>query len=343
MSIHDHNKILLASLRSALSEGGEAAIRRALDEVFAPGSRISLGHPLGTMQGPDTLWTHVYAPLLAAMPDLERRDFIVMAGPCLGDCRGGNWVGLGGNCIGTFVRPWLGIPATGRPAFMRYQEFFRIEDERIVEMEGLWDIPQVMLQAGAWPMAPQLGVEWMCPGPADGKGVITERCDDEKADRSVKLVWDMLHDLKLGDAATPERGLAGFWHPRCLWFGPTGIGSARGHAGIRDVVLKSFRRGLSQNVRKLDKGVFFGDHDMVAFTGWPSAEATHSGDGFLGLAPTNRRFYRRSLDFWRIEDDLIRENWVMVDIIDIYRQLGVDVFSRMAESCASGTSGVDTT
>ncbi len=39
----------------------------------------------------------------------------------------------------------------------------------------------------------------------------------------------------------------------------------------------------------------------------------------------------RSLDFWRMEDGLIRENWVLVDLLDAYRQLGVDVLARMRE------------
>ena len=128
MSVHDRNKILLAPLPSALSEGEELAIHTALDEVFAPGSGISLGHPSGTMQGPDNLWKHVCAPLLVAMPDLERRDFIVMARPCLGEIRGGNRFGLGANFIATRAWPWLGIQGTRKPVFMRYHESFRIED-----------------------------------------------------------------------------------------------------------------------------------------------------------------------------------------------------------------------
>ena len=39
----------------------------------------------------------------------------------------------------------------------------------------------------------------------------------------------------------------------------------------------------------------------------------------------------KSLDFWRVEDGKIRENWVMVDLLDAYKQLGVDVFARMGE------------
>ena len=39
----------------------------------------------------------------------------------------------------------------------------------------------------------------------------------------------------------------------------------------------------------------------------------------------------RSLDFWRCENGLIRENWVTVDILHVFDQLGVDVFERMRE------------
>ena len=180
-------------------------------------------------------------------------------------------------------------------------------------------------------LADQRGVEWMCPGPSTGKGVISAPFDPVAAERSVRAVWSMLHDLKQGDADTPDRGLGGHWHPNAPWYGPAGIGSARGHADICDVVLNGFRKGLTDNTRHLEEGVFFGDHDLVAFTGWPSATATHSGEGFLGLPPTGKRFERRSLDFWRIEDGRIRENWVMVDMLDLYRQLGIDVLARMRD------------
>ncbi len=256
MSVHDANKAHLEPLLVMLRKGSHEDLAAIFERVFAADATIRFGYPFGNLVGPAELLESVYAPLFQAMPDWERRDFIVMAGAGWVNARTGNWVGLGGNFLGTLSAPWLGIPATGKPVFMRYHEYLRMENDKIVEMEALWDIPQVMLQAGAWPMAPQLGLEWMCPGPAHGQGVIATPHNAAKANRSVQIVWDMLHDLKQGDATAPDRGLAGFWHPNCLWYGPTGIGSARGHAGICNVVLKSFRQGLSHNSRKLDRGVF---------------------------------------------------------------------------------------
>ena len=51
--------------------------------------------------------------------------------------------------------------------------FSASQDGKVVEMQALWDIPQVMMQAQAWPMTPSLGVEWLVPGPATQDGIIT--------------------------------------------------------------------------------------------------------------------------------------------------------------------------
>ncbi|MGV2434446.1 MAG UNVERIFIED_CONTAM: ester cyclase [Anaerolineae bacterium] len=56
-----------------------------------------------------------------------------------------------------------GYSPTHKTIAMRYHEFFRIEDGQIVEMQALWDIPQVMMQANAWAFSPSLGVEWLAP------------------------------------------------------------------------------------------------------------------------------------------------------------------------------------
>jgi hypothetical protein len=84
---------------------------------------------------------------LEAVPNLERREFILMGGKEEGSPEGDshNWVGCCGHYVGVFEKPWLDIPPTLHPLAMRYQELFRLEGPRIVEMQALWDIPQVMM------------------------------------------------------------------------------------------------------------------------------------------------------------------------------------------------------
>lgn len=96
----------------------------------------------------------IIAPFLRAIPDLERHDAVVVAGQT---SEGHDWIECGGFYCGTFRASWLGIPATGHLGHMRFHEFHRVVDGKIVEMQALLDIPQVMVQAGAWLMVPPLG------------------------------------------------------------------------------------------------------------------------------------------------------------------------------------------
>jgi hypothetical protein len=80
--------------------------------------------------------------------------------------------------------------------------------------------------------------------------------------------------------------------------------------------------------------------DYVCETGWPNMRLTLSGDGWMGLAPTGGEITLRSLDFWRLEGGLIRENWVLVDLLDAYRQVGVDVLARLREFNKARVPGV---
>ena len=40
---------------------------------------------------------------------------------------------------------------------MRFHEFYKFENDKIVEMQTIWDIPELMMQADAWPLVPSLG------------------------------------------------------------------------------------------------------------------------------------------------------------------------------------------
>ncbi|MGR3468513.1 MAG: ester cyclase [Shimia sp.] len=321
---------LLTPLRTALRDAEEAHVSRALTDLLTPDADVRMAHPMGEMTGPDALWETCYAPLLDAMPDLERRDWIVMAGRTE---HGGDWIGCGGHYVGTFAGPWLDIPPTGHLAHMRFHEFYRIENGRCVEIQALWDIPELMMQAGAWPMAPSLGREMYVPGPATQDGLGPH--DPATAEQNCQHIVDMLTAMK----RHPSKGgpevmeMPRFWHPRMTWYGPAGIGTGRGIAGFRNWHQIPFLAGMPDRGQYLDEITyhFFGAGDYVGVTGWPNMIQTVTHDGWMGIAPAGKRITMKSLDFWRLEDGLIRENWVLVDLLDAYRQLGVDVLARMRE------------
>ena len=264
------------------------------------------------------------------MPDLERRNWILMAGPSQSD---ETWVGVAGHYVGTFLSPWLDIPPTGHLAHMRFHEFYRFQNDRVVEIQALCDIPELMMQAGAWPMAPSLGRELFVPAPGSQDGIVAAPRNEDQSNRSVDLILTMLeHMSKHPSQGGPDvMEMPSFWHPRVNWYGPAGIGTCRGIEGFRNWHQIPFLAAMPDRGQNEDglTAHFFGDGNYAAVTGWPNMRQTVSGDGWLGIAPANQPISLRSLDFWRIEDGLIRENWVLVDLLDVFRQVGIDVFERL--------------
>jgi len=330
--IHTSNKARIAPLRAAMHTFDETAVRAALREIITSDAVIHMPYPFGDLTGPDALYDTCYAPLFTALPDLERRDWIVVGGVTE---HGDNWIGCGGHYIGTFVAPWLDIPPTGHLTHMRFHEFYRFEEGRVVEIQTLWDIPEVMMQAHAWPMAPSLGLEFCIPGPATNDGLVSGPWDAARAQASCDHIVTMLRYMK----KHPSQGgpdvmeMPRFWHDRVNWYGPAGIGTSRGIAGFRNWHQIPFLNAMPDRGQYVDEITyhFFGDGDYVAVTGWPNMIQTVTHDGWMGIAPSGQRITMKSLDFWRMEAGKIRENWVMVDLLDAYRQLGVDVFARLRE------------
>ena len=330
-TLHDANRTALTALRAAQYDFEEAAVCKALTDLCVPDAIFRSAFPIPEVTGADAFYEAAYAPLFKAIPDLERRDWIVMSGVT---DRGLDWVGCGGFYTGTFAEPWLDIPSTGHMVHMRFHEFYRFENRKVVEYQALWDIPEVMMQAGAWPMVPSLGKEWCIPAPASNDG-IRNVYDGLQGKISSDLVIDMLEHLKQHpsqggpEVMEPER----FWHPRMSWYGPAGIGTGRGFAGFRNWHQIPFLNAMPDRGFERHKIVyhFFGDGPYVAVTGWPNMIQTLSHDGWLGIPPLNQKVTMKSLDFWRIENGLIRENWVLVDLLDLYDQIGVNVLARMRE------------
>ena len=329
MSVLEAAKEAVRGYREALYHRASGA-KEAVEACFLPGAEAKLCFPFETLEGGRALWAEALGPFSKAWPDLERRDYIEIAGH---DGEGALWVGCAGLYLGTARAPWMGIPANGRLHHMRYHEFFRIEGGQVAEMQALWDIPSVMMQAGAWPLAPALGAEWAVPGPATQDGLGPHPA--ERSEASCAHVVAMLEAL----TRHPSQGgpevmeLERFWHPKMNWYGPAGIGTGRGIEGFRRVHQIPFLKAMPDRGQYPEEVSFhfLAEGDYVGVTGWPDMAQTLDGAGWLGIAPAGKKIEMRSLDFWRMEGGLIRENWVLVDMLHMYDQIGVDVFERMAE------------
>lgn len=320
---------LLDDFRAAQYNFDLATLRPVSKSLFADDALIQFCHPFGTLAGSEALIDKVYEPLLWAVPDLERRDTIVMAGTAADNSQ---WVGCCGYYTGLFTHAWLDIPPTHQHVSLRYHEFFRIENGKVVEVQAIWDIPELMMQAGVWPMVPSLGREWHVPGPATQDGVLRMDFDQLQSLQSFELVEQMCNSLgEYAESGVEGMRLDKYWHPQASWYGPSGIGTARGIEGFRQRHQIPFLNGLPDRVGDPSKGYLFADNNYVGFTAWPGMHMTISGDGWLGIAPAGQQITMRSLDFWRCENGVIRENWVLIDLLDVYRQINVDVFARMKE------------
>ncbi|WP_293866391.1 ester cyclase [uncultured Alsobacter sp.] len=328
---HIQNKRVVRDALYALADSSPASVEKRLAAAYHPDAEWRGSHPLNEMRGLGAIADVVWRPLVQAFPDLERRDTIVIGG----HYNGHDFVGTVGHYLGTFREDWLTIPATGRPIYIRYGEFHRVSNGKIDQSTVLIDVMDVIRQAGFWPVAPSLGTEEQWPGPLTADGVVLTEQDPELS--AASLAQTLAMHRSLGDyddtAGHGRQGLLDMpqkvhWHPKMMWYGPSGIGTTRGLQGFVDYHQLPFRIAFP-NRRGGNHYVRIGDGPYSATSGWPSVFASHKGGDFLGTAPTGRDVTMRVMDFYLHHEGLIRENWVPLDIIHLLKQMDVDVFGRM--------------
>lgn len=339
---HLANKRAVLSAMNAIAESSPSTLGKSLAHIYHPDAHWRGSHPMNEMSGVDAIERTVWRPLIASFPDLERRDTIVIGGRF----EERDYVGMVGHLAGSFKRDWNGIPATEQIIYLRYGEFHQMVDGKIVQSTVLVDVMDFIRQAGFWPMAPSLGAEGMWPGPISNDGIVLTAQDPVESAASLKLTLEMHaalggHDdtLNTGREGLLTMPQAQYWHPKMMWYGPSGIGSTRGLEGFVDYHQLPFRiafprdPNLPQPTGMGKHGgshyVRIGDGSYSATSGWPSRHMMHQGGGWLGLPATGRAVSMRVMDFYRADQGLIRENWVPIDIIQVLLQLDVDVLARV--------------
>ena len=336
-----------------LAEAETAGMSRVLAQLCHANVHWRCSHPLNEMHGIDAVGANVWQPLMTALPDLERRDLLFVGG----QYEGRDYVAAAGHYCGTFRKDWLTIPATGQPIYLRYGEVYEIAGGKVIQANCLWDVLDFIRQAGFWPIAPSLGAEGRWPGPITGDGLVFHQTDAAQSAASLaqtlamhKTLGDYNDHGNLGREGLLDMPQKQHWHPKMMWYGPSGIGTTRGLQGFVDYHQLPFRLAfpnrkggsqwdeLADEKAKLGGGhyIHIGDGPYSVTGGWPSVYALHNGGSFLGVGPTGRKITMRVMDFYLHHEGLIRENWVPLDILDVLMQMGVDVMARLQSQFRRG-------
>ena len=143
----------------------------------------------------------------------------------------------------------------------------------------------------------------------------TDMSKTEETRAVIENMVDGLNDHRIVD-------IGEFFSESFRWMGNTGCGTKDGIRAFQDNWQKPFHAAFSEKVCIDEARLYMGE--------WAAAfgrqEAIHSGF-FMGVKPTNKKIQIRYMDFWKVENGKIIDNWVMVDFPHVLMQLGVDVFN----------------
>ncbi|MCY3997076.1 MAG: ester cyclase [Rhodobacter sp.] len=149
------------------------------------------------------------------------------------------------------------------------------------------------------------------------QAVLTRDTDMERTEETRAVIEAMvegLNDHRIDD-------IGEFFAEGFRWIGNRGCGTKSGLREFQDNWQRPFQAAFSDKVCIDEARLFMGE--------WAAAfgrqEATHSGE-FLGIPPSGRRVEIRYMDFWKVVDGKIVDNWVSVDFAHVAAQLGVDLF-----------------
>jgi hypothetical protein len=320
-------KSLVRAHHAALAAATPDTVTEALSRHTAPGWHWRGMHPFHEQHGAEAVAVAFWAPLLVAMPRMQRREDIFFAGLNQIDGFASVWVVSMGHLMGLLDGPFLGLRPTRRIAMLRYVEFHRIEGGRIAETAQFVDLLHLMRQTGQYPLPAQTGAHLVQPGPRTHDGLMHTDRPAAEGEATLDLICRMIGAI--GNARSypsPQVELAECWHDDMLWWGPEGVGATFTIERYIAQHQRPFRTQLADrtfngHIARLAEGNYGG------FFGWPNLTITPTG-GWMGL-PAGPRADMRVVDIYRREGDKLAENWIFIDLLHFLNQQGLDVLGRL--------------
>lgn len=152
------------------------------------------------------------------------------------------------------------------------------------------------------------------------QGRLTRDNDLSKTAETKQVIDSMVDGLN----AHKINGIAEFFDPSFHWYGNAGCGTKNGLREFQENWQRPFQAAFSDKVAVDEARLVQGEWGAS----FGRQEAVHSGE-FMGIAPTGKKVEIRYMDFWKVVDGKIVDNWVMVDFPHVMQQLGVDPFNGL--------------
>ncbi|MEL6683436.1 MAG: nuclear transport factor 2 family protein [Pseudomonadota bacterium] len=326
MSFQDEKAVVRAHY-AALARATPGNVATALSEHTSLDWHWRGMHPFYEQTGAQAVADSFWAPFLAAMAPVQRRQDMFIAGRNEIDGFQSVWVISMGHLMGLFDAPFLGIKPNRRIAMLRYAEFNKVADGKIVETALFCDLLHLMRQAGQYPLPPQTGMHLIQPGPATHDGLLFEDATPTEGEKTLALVNRMIGDINTHQKYdTPQQELSQTWHDNFIWWGPEGIGATYTIDRYVEQHQRPFRTQIKDRVYnghicRLAEGNFGG------FFGWANLTVTNAG-GYLGM-PAGDPAEMRVVDLYRRDGEKLAENWIFIDILHFLAMQGNDVLGRM--------------
>ncbi len=288
-------------------------------------------HPWHEQFGVAAVAEAFWAPLYQAFTAPQRRVDAFFAGENSLDGPPGIWVASMGHVMGLFDAPWLGIQPTGKIAMLRFAEFSRVSEGRIVEQAFFCDLLHLMHQAGQYPLPGMTAAQLVQPGPMTHDAIQLEPQDPAEGAKTLDLInrmIGMISEVNATDNPPPPRAeLQRHWHDDMVWWGPTGIGSTYTIDRYIEQHQQPFRRQLGTRIFN-GHLTRFGEGNYGGFFGWPNL-TMHCTGPYMGLPPSGKHADMRVVDIYRRDGDKLAENWVFIDMLHFLNMQGLDVLAQL--------------
>ena len=269
-----------------------------------------------------------WKPLKESLNHMQIRQDIFFAGVNRMD--GKVWVMNMGQLMGNFDKNYMNIPRSCKMQHLRYGEYICVENNKITHCSMHVDLLGFMAEVGVTPLPYSTGNFFVYPGPKDHNGLQYEDAPYDKAEKTMKIVDDMMAGLDSLNAShrTPQDMLRETWAEDMIWYGPCGIGASYTIPRYQLEHQIPFRTQLDDKVAN-PYTTYFAEGDYACYV--MSMNASPSG-GWLGMTGGHKSvFLKGDTDVYYCKDGKISENWCFIDLPFWLNEQGLNIFERTLE------------